>query len=78
MTSFKMQFGTIVTALSVGITEMGYLGMLHACMYVCFYVCVWERETQREMLVQGRLLVMLFRDKASIITLLEKQSERDK
>lgn len=47
-------------------------------MCVFLDVCVWESETQRDMLVQGRLLVMLFRDKASIITLLEKQSERDK
>lgn len=76
MTSFKMQFGTIVTALSVGITALGYLGMVYVCVFLD--VCVWESETQRDMLVQGRLLVMLFRDKASIITLLEKQSERDK
>lgn len=66
MTSFKMLFGTIVKVLSAGIREMGYLGML------C--VCVWVYKRGSE----GTLLVMLYRDKASIITLLEKQSERDK
>lgn len=64
MTSFKMLFGTIVKVLSVGIREMGYLRML------CVHVRVWERARQRE-----RLLVILYRDKASIITLLEKLSE---
>ncbi len=38
MTSFKMLFGTIVKVLSVGIREMGYLGML--CVCVCVRVCV--------------------------------------
>lgn len=43
-------------------------------------MCVLERGRAIETLVGdvGRLLLMLYRDKASIITLLEKQSERDK
>lgn len=35
MTSFTMQFGTIVTILSPGITEIGYLGMFCVCMCLC-------------------------------------------
>lgn len=47
-------------------------------MRVCACVREGGRETGREMFVGGKLLAMLYRDKASIIPVLEKQSERDK